>query len=456
MKIVIIGAGRVGYGVAKALSLAENDVSVIDHDQENIDIVNERLDVKAICGKATDIAVLKESGINNADYLIAVTSSDESNLVSCAIANIFFNVKNKIIRINNRSLFSNRKLFSSDNFSADFIVCPDLEISEIIQKSVAIPGALNSISCFNDTLRIVCVTCQKKAQLANVQLKYIDNLICGFEIAIACIQRKNEIIIPKKTDIICPEDNVYFLVRKEKIYDAMAVFGIKNPEYNNLVIIGGNDICEDIVSNINESFLDVAIKIVQNKFQDARYISEKFKNVDILYGNPLEKEILDMADISNAGFVIAMTGDDRTNILSCLMAKKLGAKRVSAILNDSTYSDVIYSLGVNDILDSRQAVVSKILNFIRKGGISSLLMFNDQTEIISIDVFDNSHAVGCITADMSVRGEVLILAIKRNNDILLLPQKTLIQSGDKIIFITKKSSIERMMKLFQEKPKYLL
>ncbi|MDR3031181.1 MAG: Trk system potassium transporter TrkA [Holosporales bacterium] len=455
MKFVVLGAGRVGFGVARALSFAENDVSVIDISRDNIKLIGEKLDVKPILGHAADIGVLKDAGIENADYLIAVTSSDEVNLIACEIANLMFQTPFKISRISGRSYYDNKDIFYRDKFSLDLAIFPDIEIAETIKKSILIPEALNVVSCFNDTFKIVGVICRKNSPLAGAQLRQIRDIVKDLEIAIICICRGVDLIIPTKSDFINGEDSVYFLASHENISKALKLFGVNESGIGDVIIIGGGNICKEVVLSISNSNLDMRIKIIEPDKKQAEILSENFNKINVLYGNPLEKDIIDISDMKNAELVISITNDDKINILSCLIAKKSGAKRVSAILNDSVSSDVLYSLGVNVILDSKQAIISKILRFIRKGRMETLLGFEDGSEIISIDVVDNSHIIGSLTDDICSNGEILIIAIYRNNEAHILPKRMLISSGDKVIFISKKTVIDRILNLFHEKPKYL-
>ncbi|MDR0744734.1 MAG: Trk system potassium transporter TrkA [Holosporales bacterium] len=456
MKYLVLGAGKVGCEIAKTLSMADNDVSVVDISISNIKRIEEKLDVKPVLGDATDINVLKEAGIEETDYLIAVTSSDEVNLITCEIVNFMPKVPIKIAKINKSSYFENQDLLSKNKFALDLAIFPRIEISEIIKKSILIPEALNVISCINNEYRIIGFNCKKNAPLSNIQLKHIYSIVKDFEIVIICLQRENKLIIPSKSDYINAGDNVYFLVSQENVYKAMQLLGFNRNKYANVIIIGGGNICEEIARHIDENNIDIQIQIIENDAKQVEILAEKFDKIDILCGNPLEKEVLDIKEMKNAGLVVSMTEDDKVNMLSGLIAKKCGAKRVFTILNNSSYSDLIYSsLGSNTILDSKQIVISKILYFIKQGSTELLLNFEEDAEVILVNVFDNSHIVGSLTDDISTDGEVLIIAIHRGKETYLLPKKKLINGGDKILLISKKSALDWLMKLLQRKPKYL-
>ena len=456
MKIVILGGGKVGYETAKALSLNENDVSVVDSSAEVIDLISEKLDVRTVLGSASDINVLIEAGLPSADILIAATSSDEVNIVACQLADFLFQTETKIARISRKSYFDNGEIFSKDNFPIDLAVSPEFEIAYVIKRSISIPGALDVVSCANDKVRIIGVVCKKYSAVANMQLKYLPSITKGFDIAILYIDRNDETILPSKFDIIKPGDEVYFAVQLKDLQSAMSLFGYENNESSNVVIIGGSEICQEIVEAITFNDSDIKIKIIEKNITRAETLSEKLNDVDVLHGDALDIEVLEAAQIGDTDIVISMTNDDKTNILSCLLSKKFGAKRGAAVLNDASYSKLLYSLGINTILDSRHAVVTKILHYIKKGGLETIAAFGgDAVEILLIDVYNNSHAIGILTDDIFSKNEILVAALIRGEQVFMLPRKMLISFGDKVLLIVKKNLAEKVLKIFQEKPKYL-
>ncbi|MDO4975593.1 MAG: NAD-binding protein, partial [Alphaproteobacteria bacterium] len=211
---------------------------------------------------------------------------------------------------------------------------------------------------------------------------------------------------------------------------------------------------QNVVSTISNPAIN--IKIIEKDVELAELLSENINNIEVLNGDPLNPEILNSANISDSGIVISLTADDKINILSCLLAKKLGAKRVSAILNDSSYADLLYSLGINSILNSRASSISKILHYLKKGNIEEVTEFNNEIEVVAIEVSDNSHAIGSLSDDIISKNEIYISAIIRDDNIFIMPKKMLIASGDKILFTLTKRSLDKILKLFQEKPKYLI
>lgn len=456
MNILVLGAGRVGFGVAKELVLGENNISVVDSSKEALNLVAEKLDVKPVFGHAADIEVLKEAGIETADIVIAVTSSDEVNITVCQIADFMFNVETKIARVGKKSYFGEQNLFEKGRFPIDFVVSPAFEIVKMVKRIISIPGTVDVISCVNNRIRVIGIVCKKGSPIAGIQLKYIPSVDTKSNIAILLIKRAaGQWIFPNKTDEIRPGDEVYFVCAAENVQYAMAMFGYLADEESNIIFIGGGEVCEEIISSMTSR--DISIKVIESDLARAEELSENLDNAEVLHGDPLNSDVLESADVNNSGIVISLTNDDKINILSSLLSKKLGAKRVAAILNDSSYSDILYSLGINSILDSRMASVAKILHHIRKGRVEDILSFEEtEIEVFALDVFDNSHAVGTLTDDLVVKNEIFIPAMLRGDEVIILPKRVIINAGDKVLFISKQNSMDRILKLFQEKPKYLL
>lgn len=455
MKIVILGAGRVGYNLAKSLSVEKNDVSLVDSSKEVIDNLADKLDVKTVHGNAADLNVLREADIEKADIVIAATSSDEVNIVVCQLASMLFNVSTKIAVINNQAYFSNSDLFDSDKFNIDFVVSPAFETSSAIRRSISIPGALDVISCIDNKLRLIGIVCKKGAPIVGIPLKYLQTFNNDSFLSVVYLKgAKKPILFPGKNDIINAGDEVYFVCSVDKTSAAMSLFGHTFSEESNIILIGGNNLCENVIQSISNP--DIKIKVIEKDLQRAMSLSEKFDNIEVLHGNELNPEILNFANVSNSGIVISLTLDDRINILSCLLSKKLGAKRVSAILNDSYYAELLYSLGINSILDSRAASVSKILHYLKKGSVEEIIEFGNDLEIIALEVSENSFVIGSLTDDIISKNEIYIVAIVRDNNIFIMPKKMIISSGDKILFSLTKQALNNILKLFKEKPKYLV
>jgi trk system potassium uptake protein TrkA len=458
VRAVVLGAGRIGFGVAKELSLNANDVSVVDFSAEVLKVVSERLDVKPICGHAADIEILKEAGIEEADAVIAVTPSDEVNITACQIADFMFAVETRIARVSKRSYFMNGEIFVRGRLPIDVVVSPEVEVSELVRRSISIPGATDVINCMGDLIKVIGVVCQKVAPIVDMTLKYLSTMAKDLEIAVICIRRgQDKLILPTEDDIIIAGDEVYIACRSSESVGAMKLFGYDGEWTSRIVMIGGGDMCSGIIDTISrQTELDLIIKIIEQDIRQAEFLSEKLNDVEIIHGDPLKAEVLEAAKVGEAELVISMTDDDKTNVLSCLLSKKMGTTRVSAVLNESSYADLPHALGINTILDSRLATISKILQYLRKGGIENVIEFVDgEVEVFVIEVPPNSYTIGSLTRDIVVKNEAHIAALARSGDVTLLPKNLLIEPGDKILVVAKSHCIDKLLKMFQAKPTYL-
>ncbi len=459
MNIVILGAGDVGYGVAKQLSFEENNVSIIDHSKDTLKKISDKIDVKPVFGHATDINVLIEAGIQDADIIISTTSSDEVNIVACQISDFMFGVSTKIARLSHKSYISKLyDIFGKNKLSVDLVASPEIEVSSIIKRGMSTYGALDLIPCMNDMLKIVGVKCTKYSAFLNVPIKFLSNISNEFDFCILFIERNGKSIIPSKNDLILENDNIYFAIRSEDFNRLMNLFGYIASDSNNIVIIGGGIIGEEIARSVIHEIDDINIKIIERDITRAEKLSEEVDEcIEVLYGDALDIDILKCIISKDTNVSISVTNDMKTNILSCLLSKELGAKRVVAMVNDSSSSAMLNTLGINTILDSRQAVISKILRYIKKGGVENIFTFSDDSiELITIDVSDHSNAIGLLMDDISSKNHVIIAALFRDNELFLLPKGFVIRSGDKILFSAVRESIIKLTQLFKDRPQYLL
>ncbi len=456
MNVLVLGAGKVGYGVARELSRGENSVTVVDSSEIALSSVANRLDVRTVLGHASDISVLKEAGIEKTEILIAVTSSDEVNITACQIANFISNVGMKIARINAKSYLNEQDLFKENRFSIDFVVSSAVEMTKMVKRMVSIPSALDVAFCAGDRLRAIGVTCKKNSPISDIQLKYLQSVDPKSCIAILLMKHAlGEWFIPTNNDVIQPNDEIYFICSSENVPQAMELFGYAAHTDANIVFIGGNNLCEEIVSSMPSD--DISIKVIESDLSRIEELTKNLNNVEILQGEPCDTEVLEFSGIRDSGLVISSTNDDKVNILSSLLAKKLGAKRVATILNDSSYSDILHSLGINSVLDSRGAVVSKILHYIHEANVENILSFSEaEIKVFATDVLNNSYAVGTLTDDMNIESEVYIPVVLREDKIFVSPKKLLLNAGDKVLFVAQVKAIDKLLNLFQEKPKYLL
>jgi trk system potassium uptake protein TrkA len=457
MNVVVLGAGSIGCGVARALSLVGHNVSIVDSSPHALNRVADSIDAKPVLGNATDIRALKEADIQDADVVIAVTQSDETNIVACQIAMSVFGTGTKIARISKLSYFNGESLIESVSQAIDYAVSPYREVSKIVNRNMLIPGAIDATPCANDRLVIIGVVCKPGSAIASVPVKYITSIDEHGCITILYIRKKDRTsgTLPGKADVIDGGDIVYFVCPADRTRHAMSLFGYTADETNTAVIIGGSRLCEAIVTSAAQG--GVAIKIVESDLSQAENLTAQFDEpTTVLYGDPFDPNVLTAAGVNEAGVVIAVTDDDKTNVISCLLAKKLGAKRVAAVMNDASYSQILHSLGINAVLNSRLATVSKVLHFLRNGEVESVLTIdNGEVEVLEIDVREGCYAVGMAVSEIESKDATQVTAIATETNVLTMPKKSIISPGNKILLTVRKHAIDKVTGLFHGKPKYL-
>jgi trk system potassium uptake protein TrkA len=337
------------------------------------------------------------------------------------------------------------------------IASPEIEIASAVKRSVSVHGALDVISCLEDKIRVVGVQCTKNSSLVNIPIKLASNISNDLQIVILFIERDNKAFIPGKNDIILSGDNVYFAVSHEDMTKALNLFEIKDEERSGLLLIGGGIIGLEIAKSILQDNQNIPIKVIEDDINKVEKLTEELNNIEVLHGDAMDPEILNTSLVSDVGTVISVTDNDKSNILSCLLAKGYGAKRVISMISDTNNISLCRTLGINTVMDSRKAVVSKILHYIRKGEENNLFMFSDDSiEILTIYVNSNSRAIGILIDHIGTGEKIIAAVLVRSNKIFMLPKRLIINAGDKILFVAEKKSAFKISSLFKEKPKYLI
>ena len=354
MKVIICGAGQVGYHIASYLASEQNDVTVIDQAPELIARVNETLDVQAFVGNASQPDVLENAGAADADMIIAVTFADEVNMVACQVAHSLFNVPTKIARIRQQSFLEPvwADLFSRDHMPIDVIISPEIEVAQAISRRLAVPGAFDMIPLAEDKVRVIGVRCMEDCPIVNTPLRQLTELFPDLHIVVVGIVHEENAFIPKSTDQMVPGDEVYFVADTEHVPRALAAFGYQEQEAHRMVIIGGGNIGLNLAKLI-EATPDMTARIIERDQARARKIASLLPDTMVTWGDGLDAEILEEINIRSADTVVAVTDDDETNILGSLLAKRYGVERTIALANKTTYSSLVTTLGIDVLVNPR-------------------------------------------------------------------------------------------------------
>lgn len=450
MKVIICGAGQVGFSIARYLSQENNDVTVIDQSAELIGKINDSLDVQAFVGYASHPDVLERAGAAEADMLIAVTFADEVNMVACQVAHSLFNVPTKIARVRHQSYLNPvwADLFSHDNMPIDVIISPELEVAEAIRRRLVVPGTIDMIPLAEGKVQAIGVRCDESCPVINTPLRQLTELFPDLGMTVVCINRGGVPFIPKSNEHMLPGDEVYFICDATHVPRALSAFGHEEERAHRVIVIGGGNIGLNLAREIEQQE-GIAARLIEMSRDRARFVAESLPATNVILGDALDSEILDEAGVATADTVIAVTNDDETNILSSLLAKRYGVERAITLINSTAYTPLMTTLGIDVAVSPRAITVSTILQHIRRGRIRSVHSLVDGfAEIIEAEALETSPLVGNTLQEVKFPPNVIVGAIVRDGAVITPRVDTVVRTDDIVILLAAAKSVKGAEKLF--------
>jgi len=451
MKVIICGAGQVGYGIAERLAAEGNDISVIDNQPDLINRVNNLLDVRGIVGHGSHPNALEEAGAREADMLIAVTLHDEVNMIACQIAHSLFDIPTKIARVRAQSYLEREwnNLYSRENLPIDVIISPEIEVGEMILRRLDMPGAFETISFAQGRISIVGVTCRENCPIVDTPLRQLTELFPDLPSTIVAISRDGHLFVPHSDDQLMVGDDTYFVSQTDQVVRTLKIFGFDESETRRLIIAGGGNIGHYLASALEQRQSQVRAKIVEVDHDRAVDIAEKLQRTVVLNGSALSEEILREADISNADTLIAVTNDDQVNILACVLARQMGSERNMCLINNSGYAGVVRSLGIEAQVNPRAITVSRVLQHVRRGRIRAVHSIqNGAGEVIETEALETAPIVGKPLKSLGLPDGIRIGAVLRNGEAFIANGSTQIQPKDRVIVFSTAEHIRDVEQLF--------
>ncbi|EME69809.1 potassium transporter peripheral membrane component [Paramagnetospirillum caucaseum] len=457
MKVIVCGAGQVGFNIAHYLAGENNDVTIIDQRPELIRKVSDTLDVQVVLGFASHPAVLEQAGAGDADMIIAVTAADEVNMVACQVAHSLFNVPTKIARVRSQSylapLWAN--LFSREHLPIDVIISPEIEVARAITKRLQVPGAIDVIPLVGDKVRLIGVRCTDLCPLINTPLRQLTVLFPDLAIVIIGIVRDGKAIVPTSEDQMMEGDEVYFVVDTDHVDRALAAFGREDQEARRIVIFGGGNIGLFLAQQLEAARPGTSIKIIESNKERAEFVAKAVGHTVVIHGDALDPEILEEASVAAAEAVVAVTNDDETNILSGLLAKRYGCRRTMALINKTTYNALVAPLGIDVAINPRAITVSNILQHVRRGRIHAVHSLHEGFgELIEADALETSSLVGKPLRDVKLPGGVLLGAVVHDGKVVSPRGSTVIHPGDRVILFATADAVKKVEKMFSVRLEY--
>lgn len=456
MRVIVCGAGRVGYGIARRLSRENNEVIVIDQSRDLIRQITERLDVRGVVGNCCYPDVLAEAGAREADMAITVTFSDEVNMITSQIAHTLFSVPTKIARIRAQGYLDPKysDLFSRNHLPIDVIISPELAVSESIMQRMITPGAFDVASFVDGRIWAVGVKLKQDCPVIDTPLQQLYELFPDLKVTIVGIRREGNMWRANDDDQLSPGDQIFFIAKRENVPRALDILGVAVSRARRIIIIGGGNIGLNVARGLEE-LGSIKVRVIEQDIERAEYIAEQLERTIVLQGDGLDSELLREAGVGDADTVIAVTNNDQVNILTSVLAKKEGARRALTLVNDQDYSAVGEAVGIDRMIDPRATTVSSILQHIRRGRIKGLYsLFDGSAEIIDAVALETSPLVNKPLSEASLPDGVIVGAIFRDDKVHMPAPDFVTQPGDRIVLMSMREHVRDVEQMFRVSVEY--
>jgi len=459
MNIIICGAGRVGFTIAKILSEQGHSITVIDQSSEDIQKIDETLDVKSIVGKATYPSILEKANASEADMIIAVTRNDEINMLICQIAFSIFNVQKKIARIRSQDYLNPKftKVYNKENLPIDVIISPEIEIAKSLQRKLEAPGALDNVPFAENKIRLLEILINENCSLKDTKLNEITNKYPKLDANIMGVIRDGKFVVLKKNDIMIKNDKAYVVINATQMKDTLNAFGHNEKISNKILIIGGGNIGFNLAKNLEESFDSARVKIIEKNKERAELIASQLNNTIVINGDALDEEVLMEANIDEVQTVLALTNDDEDNLMVSVLVEKfakdnieINDKRTMALINKPNYSLLQSSLKIDDFIDPRMNTVSSILKHIHKGSIENAYsILNGEYEIIEAEIIETSELINKELKNSNLPDEIRVGAILRAEEVIIPRSNFVFKKEDTVVLLAKKDFLHVVENMFR-------
>ena len=457
MKVIILGAGQVGGTVAESLVSEQNDITVVDTDPGRLHALQDRLDLRTVTGSAAHPSVLTEAGIDDADLLIAVTQSDETNLVACKLAARMFNVPRRIARIRATDLLDDPKVLGPDGFDVDLSICPEQVLTDYIVKLVEFPEALQVLDFADGRVSLVAVRAYQGGPMVGHPVKEIRGHIPNIDTRIVAIFRRDSAVLPDGDTVIEDGDEVFCLAASDDIRQVMRELRRMDQPVKRVMIAGGGNIGMRLARALEGGY---SVRVIEHNKRRCEGLAAKLNRTLVLNGDATDEELLEQENIAQMDLFVAVTNDDENNIMSCLLAKRMGARRVVALINRRSYVDLLQSGQIDIAISPAQATIGKLLAHVRRGDVVAVHSLRrgaaEALEAVLHGDRDSCRVTGRRVEEIELPAGATIGAVVRGGEVLMAHHDTRIEAEDHVIvFVTDKKTMPRVEKLFQVGARFL-
>ena len=451
MKIIILGAGQVGSSLAANLVNEDNDITLVDINPSALQSISERFDLRTITGVASHPSILEKAGAKDAEMILAVTNCDEINMIACQVAYTLFHTPTKIARIREIEYLKNHPLFAQEALPVDVLISPDRLVTEQIQKLIKHPGALQVLDFADGKAQMVVIKASYSGVLEGLSLRELKEKLKDIEYKIAIIYSSGKPVIPNADTIINTDDEIFFVSSQKSINKLLQQIRIKDKPLKNIMISGGGNIGLRLAESLENEY---KIKLLELDSKKASHAAEKLKNTIVLHGDATDEELLNEENIDGSDVFCALTNHDEVNIISSMLAKRLGARKVMALFNRAAYVDLVQSNTIDIAISPQQATIGSLLAHVRKGDVVLVHSLRrgaaEAIEAIAHGNESSSKVVGKRIQDIDLPQGTTIAAIVRDDNVLMAKKKTIIETNDHVILIlSNKKHVKKVESLFQ-------
>ena len=453
MRVIIVGSGEVGFHIASRLVLENKDVVIIDNDPEAIRRVTENLDVQVVCGSGSSPVSLEEAGIKEAEILLAVTNSDETNLVACLVSNIISPSTKKIIRLRDADFDQYHDIFRDHAPNIDTLINPEIEVVKTIYRLMSTPGVVDIGKFADGNIKFVGVRLDKKARLVGIRLSDLSLISETERPLIVAVIRNEKLIIPGGADRLKADDLIYFISEEEKLIATLAVFDKHSEPVRRALIIGGGRIGLRLAKLLENK--SIHTKIIEKNPDRCTELAGLLDKAVVLHGDGSNQSLLNEENIHDIDVVITLTNDEEINILVSLLAKQMGAKKTITKISKFNYFPLMSTIGIEQVVSPRLSAINTILQHIRRGKVlSSISIKGEQAEFMEAEALETSDIVGRPLKDVSFPKGAIVAGITRDENMIIPSGDSVINPGDKIIIFARRQAIPKVEKILMVKLEY--
>ena len=453
MKVLIIGAGEVGFHIANRIAVENKDVVVVDKNPEAIRRISDNLDVQTLVGSGSSPVVLEEAGIRGADIMLAVTNSDEINLVACLVSNMISPSTKKLARLRAADYDDYHEHFRQAMPHIDTIINPEIEVVKTIDRLLSFPGTVDVGEFGQGRVYFIGIILNKNARLAGVKLCELSKYLGDKRLLIAAVIRNEKLIIPHGEDCLMPDDLIYFITEKDMVLDNLKIFDKYEPPAQRVMIIGGGRIGFRLASMLEQK--NIHTKIIEKKADRCRILAERLNKTVVLHGDGSDQDLLMEENIHNMDAVVTLTSDEETNILASLLAKRMGIKKAITRISKFSYFPLMNMIGIQQVVSPRLSAINSILQHIRRGKVlSAISIKGEQAEVLEAVALETSDIVGKPLKNISFPKGSLVTGIIRGDNITIPSGESVIEPGDRIIIFVQRPAIPKVEKILTVKLEY--